>query len=114
MLTEIIAHNQFLHLYGQQGARLDRNQSVHMSTVKSRSLLFTFLTPVLLWAPETYLRALEELWVDGLVHCDHWTQFTNKLNSERQEISFIVIFVPFLHVDVSYYYYRQLSFSMSM
>lgn len=94
-----LAHNQFVHLYGQRGARLDRDQSVYSSTVKSRSLLVTNLSPLLFWAPETHLQALEKIWVDHLVNVDSWTQFNKKLIAEWKEITIIVLLLYFrMHV----------------
>jgi hypothetical protein len=92
---KIIAHNQFVHLYGQRGARLDRDQSVHGSIVNPKSLLVTILSPFLFWAPDVHLQALEKIWVDRLVHFGHWTKFTNKLNTEWQQITIIVLFSHF-------------------
>jgi hypothetical protein len=94
-LMKIIAHNQFVHLYGQRGARLDRDQSVHGSIVNPKSLLVTILSPFLFWAPDVHLQALEKIWVDRLVHFGHWTKFTNKLNTEWQQITIIVLFSHF-------------------
>jgi hypothetical protein len=85
-----LAHNQFIHLYGQRGARLDRDQSVHSPTVKSRSLLARNFSPLLFWAPETHLQVLEKIWVDRLVHVRPWTQFNDNLIVEWKEIAIIV------------------------
>jgi hypothetical protein len=90
-LITSLAHNQFIHLYGQRGARLDRDQSVYSSTVKSRSLLVRHFSPLLFGAPETHLRALENIWVDRLVHVDSWIQFNKKLIAEWKEITIIVM-----------------------
>jgi len=95
-----LAHNQFIHLYGQRGARLDRDQSVYSSTVKSRSLLVKNFSPLLFWAPETHLQALENIWVDRLVHVDSWTQFNKKLIAEWKEI--IIIAIVFLNANVAF------------
>jgi len=86
-----LTHNQFIHLYGQRGARLDRDQSVHGSIVNPRTLLVTILSPLMFWAPDVHLQALEKIWVDRLVHYGPWSKFTNKLNTEWQEITIIVI-----------------------
>ena len=94
VLTGVTAHNQFVHLYGQRGARLDRDQSVHGSIVNPRTLLVTLLSPVLFWAPDVHLKALEKIWVDRRVHYGPWTEFMEKLNTEWHEF---IIVVRLLH-----------------
>ena len=94
ILMGTIARNQFINLYGQQGARLDRDQSVHGSTVNPRTLLVTILSPVLFWSPNDHLRVLEKLWVDNIVHHGPWIQFIEKLNTEWQEF---ILFVRLPH-----------------
>lgn len=89
------AHNQFLHLHGQRGARLDRDQSIHGSIVNPRTLLVIILSPSLFWAPDVHLQSLEKIWVDRLVHIGPWTQFIDKLNAEWQEFSIIVRLLHF-------------------
>lgn len=84
------AHNQFVNLHGQRGARLERNQSVHGLTINPRTTLVKFLSPFLFGAPEIHLRALDKIWVDNLVHRGHWNEFISKLNTEWQEFSLIV------------------------
>ena len=96
-LTKMTAHNQFVHLYGQRGARLDRDQSVHRPIVNPRTLLATVFSPLLFWAPEAHLQALDKIWVDRLVHEGPWTQFTRKLTTEWQKITIIVL-CSILHV----------------
>jgi len=99
-LMDSLAHNQFIHLYGQRGARLDRDQSVHSSTVKSRSLLVRSFSPLLFWAPDTYLQVLEEIWIDRLVHVRPWTQFNDNLIAEWKEITIIVLLLYFpMNID---------------
>ncbi|KIM86765.1 hypothetical protein PILCRDRAFT_816011 [Piloderma croceum F 1598] len=95
-----LTHNQFVHLYGQRGARLDRDQSVYSATVKSRSLLVINLSPLLFWAPETHLQALENIWVDHLVDINSWTQFNKKLIAEWKEIT--IIGIVFLNANVAF------------
>lgn len=84
-----LIHNRFIHLHGQRGARLDRDQSVHGSIVNPRTILVTCLSPLLFWAPDVHLQSLEKIWVDRLVHIGPWIQFIDKLNTEWQEFSII-------------------------
>lgn len=89
-----LVNNQFINLYGQRGARLDRDQSIHGSIVNPRTLLVTILSPVLFWAPNDHLRALEKIWVDNIVHHGPWIRFIEKLNTEWQDF---ILFVRLLH-----------------
>jgi len=88
-----LTHNQFVNLYGQQGARLDRDQSVYSSSVYSKTLLLTALSPFLFWAPDDHLQTLEKLWVDRLLHHDAWIRFIDKLQAESQQFILIATFV---------------------
>ncbi|KIM71656.1 hypothetical protein PILCRDRAFT_93766 [Piloderma croceum F 1598] len=97
-MMRALTHNQFIHLYGQRGARLDRDQSVHSLTVKSRSLLARTFSPLLFWAPETHLQVLEKIWVDRLVHVRPWTQFNDNLIAEWKEIT--IIATVFLNANI--------------
>ena len=90
VLTGIRVHNQFINLYGQRGARIDRDQSVHGSIVNPRTMLVVIFSPLLFWAPDVHLEALEKIWVDRLLHLRPWTEFINKLNNEWQEFIIIV------------------------
>jgi hypothetical protein len=91
-------HNQFLNLYGQRGARVDQQQSVHGSIVNPRTMLVVIFSPLLFWAPDVHLEALEKIWVDRLVHVGLWSEFINKLNSEWQEFIIIVSLFCFTYL----------------
>jgi hypothetical protein len=96
-LTGVLAHNQFIHLYGQRGARLDRDQSIHGSIVNPRTLLMTIFSPLLFWAPDAHLQALEKIWVDQLVHISAWVRFVDRLSADSQEFILIVLFSSIFH-----------------
>ena len=98
LLTRMRVHNQFLNLYGQRGARIDRDQSVHGSIVNPRTMLVVIFSPLLFWAPDVHLEALEKIWVDRLLHLRPWTEFINKLNNEWQEFIIIVSLLCFTYL----------------
>jgi hypothetical protein len=95
VLTGMRVHNQFLNLYGQRGARVDREQSVHGSIVNRRTMLMKIFSPLLFWAPDVHLQAFEKIWVDHLVHLGPWTEFITKLNTEWQEFIIVVSLLCF-------------------
>ena len=90
IVTGITAHNQFIHLHGQRGARLDHDQSVYGS-VYPRTLLLIIVSPFFLWAPGHYFEALGKICVDGLVHIDAWIKFIDKLKVDTQKFLLIVM-----------------------
>lgn len=102
-IDEIKAHNQFVHLYGQHGARLDRDQSIHGSVVNPRTALVKLLSPFLFWAADVHLQAFEKIWVDRMVHKGPWTLFINKLNEEWQEFIIVVrIMSPVVPMQITH------------
>lgn len=86
----VIVRQRFLNFHGQPGARLNRDQSVYGKVTNKRSWLILSLSPVLFYAPEVHLRALEKMWMDGLLRDVMWVQFMSKLNTEWQEFTLYV------------------------
>ncbi|KAF9467789.1 hypothetical protein BDZ94DRAFT_1247715 [Collybia nuda] len=86
-LMFVFVRQRFLDFHGQPGARLNRDQSVYGKVTNKRSWLILLLSPVLFYAPEVHLRALEKMWIDGLMRDVMWVQFINKLNTEWQEFT---------------------------
>lgn len=105
-------HNQFENLYGQQAARLDRDQSIHGTIVNPRTMFVKTLSPFIFWGADDHLKALEKLWVDRMVHIDQWKQFINQLNEEWQEFIIVVSTTILRHVSSVRvrYHYRVRSF----
>jgi hypothetical protein len=91
VLTGMVVHSQFLHMYGQQGARLDWHRSIHGSITHPRTLIFTIFSPFCFWTPEDYLKEFERVWVDRQIRPEPWIQYLNKLDTESQEYTLIVL-----------------------
>ena len=87
----IAAHNKFIHLCGQKGARLDHDHSIHGSAVNPRSILVKVLSPFLFWAPDAHLRDLSKIWVDRLAHRRPWKKLMTKLVTDWQEFNLPVL-----------------------
>ncbi|KIP08962.1 hypothetical protein PHLGIDRAFT_355177 [Phlebiopsis gigantea 11061_1 CR5-6] len=69
-------HERFLNYYGQRGARLRRNESVHTTDVhRESSYLFLLARPFLFYTPDIYIRKLHEIWVDDQVNEGPWNKF---------------------------------------
>jgi len=83
-LMSTFAHQKFLHFHGQNGVRLNRDQSVHGTSCQS-SWVVKQLSPVFFYAPNVHLKELTKIWVDELVCHVHWNNFLDKVISEWQE-----------------------------
>jgi len=98
VLTGMRVHNQFVNLYGQRGARVDRDQSVHGEIVNPRTWLVVLFSPLLFWESDVHLQELEKIWVDRLVHLRPWTEFIKKVNNEWQGSTIIVSWLCFTYL----------------
>ncbi|KDR80105.1 hypothetical protein GALMADRAFT_92332 [Galerina marginata CBS 339.88] len=78
-------HERLLHLHGEQGARLNIDQSIHPE--RPRTLLIKTLSPLLLYAPEVHLRKLKEISVDSLVRKHDWIGLLDELTGEWKEFT---------------------------
>ncbi|KAF9010175.1 hypothetical protein BDQ17DRAFT_1004707 [Cyathus striatus] len=81
----LFAHERFLNLYGERGARLNKNQSIHPD--RPRTLLLTIFSPLLLYGPETHYNQLKEMSVDSLVNEPSWVHILKKLTDEWKEFT---------------------------
>ncbi|KAK0212292.1 hypothetical protein DFS33DRAFT_16392 [Desarmillaria ectypa] len=88
----IIFRNRFINFHGQPGARLARDQLIYETSSK-RTLLVTLLSPFLFFTPDIHLTTLKKIGGDGHVHTHKasWTNFTEKLNAEWQEVTLYAI-----------------------
>ncbi|KAF7983511.1 hypothetical protein HWV62_21846 [Athelia sp. TMB] len=84
VLNHIKGHTQFIHLYGEHGARLERGQSIHGIMVHPHTRSFKVIDAFLFWGAETHLVALEKIWVDRTVHIEAFRPFILNLNEEWQ------------------------------
>jgi hypothetical protein len=53
---------------------------------RERSLLITFLSPLLFLAPEVHLREMERLWTDEVIIETVWKSFMSKLLAEWEGV----------------------------
>ena len=83
-----VEHERFLHLHGEQAARLDADQSIHPE--RDRTFLMKILSPVLLYGPDIHLRQLEAASVDSLVAIRRWTALLEQLTNEWKEFTLYV------------------------
>ncbi|KAG1834813.1 hypothetical protein EV424DRAFT_1309562, partial [Suillus variegatus] len=82
-------HCQYLNYYGQRGARLSRDQTVHGDSYEKRSVMMKCLAPLLFNAPYEHVHSLHKLYVDSIVHQLDWRTFVQKLNAEMQDFNLL-------------------------
>ena len=63
-----------------------RNQTVYDKPKRERSLLITFLSPLLFLAPEVHLREMEKLWTDEIIIETVWKSSMSKLLAEWEGV----------------------------
>ena len=86
----------FLHYYGERGVRLNRNQSVHKEDIHSPpTYLFLWLSPLLFYMPDVYIRKIREMYVDRTVNEEPWNKFWEEMRRDW-EMSTTPVGTPFL------------------
>jgi hypothetical protein len=96
-------HQKYLNYHGQPCARLCRDQSVHSSAPPERTLLIKLFSPLLFFAPDVHLRALEDIWVDEMVCHVPWKDFMTKMNDDWER------YVLFVSHCLLYHYITRLN-----
>ncbi|KAF7970175.1 hypothetical protein HWV62_24894 [Athelia sp. TMB] len=92
-------HTQFVHLYGEYGARLDWDQSIHGMSVHPRSWYLKVIEPFLFWGVEAHLVALEKIWVDRAAHISAWRMYIEDLGSQWRDL--IIAATVLLNVNIA-------------
>ncbi|KAF7983492.1 hypothetical protein HWV62_21808 [Athelia sp. TMB] len=82
----IIEHTQFIHLYGQYGARLERDQTIHGITASSQSRYLKVIEPLLFWGVQAHLAVLEMLWVDHAIDIMAWRLYMEDLGFQSRDL----------------------------
>jgi len=83
-------HARYLHFHGEAHARLERDNSVYKDLANERTMFIRLVSPFLFWAPYVHHRALQKMWVDGVLHKSVWEEAMNRLNGEWQEFVLLV------------------------
>ncbi|TDL18707.1 hypothetical protein BD410DRAFT_842581 [Rickenella mellea] len=99
-MISFFANERLLNFHGMHGARLTSEQSVTGQENGDRSLLVTILSPLLFCAPDTHLKGLERIWVDGIIKQIHWKLFVETLKNEWVE--FILYGTVLLNANVAF------------
>ncbi|KAJ2925936.1 hypothetical protein H1R20_g11162, partial [Candolleomyces eurysporus] len=97
--VSLLTRQKFLNWYGVSEVRINRDESVHGER-KHKTLLIKILSPLLFFAPDVHLLALEKMWVDEIMHSPVWREAIGKLNEEWQE--FTLYATVLLNANVAY------------
>ncbi|KAI5122676.1 hypothetical protein M0805_007936 [Coniferiporia weirii] len=95
-----VANERFYNFHGYHGARLEARQSVRGGATKKRSWLIRLLSPVLFYVPETYLAALNEIYVDDVIKTIRWRPFQGKLRDDWN--TYVLISTVLLSASVAF------------
>ncbi|TFK53411.1 hypothetical protein OE88DRAFT_1806367 [Heliocybe sulcata] len=75
-LMYALLYQSFLNYHGQPVARLASNHNIMDDPSTASSWLFRILSLILLCAPHSYLRSMEMIWVDKIIHSNSWNRLT--------------------------------------
>ncbi|GJE94012.1 hypothetical protein PsYK624_101800 [Phanerochaete sordida] len=78
----VFKREMFLHYHGQDGARLNRDQSVHYTEPPRPRYLFLLVSSFLFYMPYVYKKKLDEVFVDSLLNEEHWRQLLDNLRKD--------------------------------
>ncbi|EKM53067.1 uncharacterized protein PHACADRAFT_210792 [Phanerochaete carnosa HHB-10118-sp] len=80
----VFKREMFLHYYGQDGARLDRDQSVHFvkKEIPRPRYIFLLFSYFLFYMPYVHKKKLDEVFVDSLLNEEHWNRLLENLRKE--------------------------------
>lgn len=73
-----------MNFSGQPAARLNRDQAIY-DTTEHRSMLITFFSPMLFFAPDVNLKKLESVFIDEMVNQVPWKAFLSQLQEDWKE-----------------------------
>ena len=76
-------------------ARLNRNQSIHPTSERQRTLFMTVVSPLVLYGAEAHLKRLQEISTDYLVNEILWKEMMGRITDEWREFT---IYVRFLYI----------------
>ena len=80
-----INRHRFIHFYGEENARLSRDQRMLETGPIETPLVLKTCNKFLFNQPENYVQVLDRLWVDELVCIDPWKAFMSSCLSEWKE-----------------------------
>ncbi|KZV69970.1 hypothetical protein PENSPDRAFT_651869 [Peniophora sp. CONT] len=98
-MMSIICHWRYTDYHGSLHARLDRLNSVHGSSRRSRSWFMTVFSFVLISAPENHLQSIEKVYVDDRLPGYLWKRHVDKLQAEWAD--FVLYSTVMLAANVS-------------
>jgi hypothetical protein len=80
-----LVREKFMNFVGQPCAKLDRRQPIYEEPRNRRSALITIISPLLFFAPDVNLKALEKVWIDRMICQVPWKAWTAQLIEEWRD-----------------------------
>lgn len=81
-LWSVVYNHRFSIHYGEEHARLSRDQSILDIPKVSRSIPFRMASRLLFKIPDAHLQVLDSLYVDNLVYVEHWRDAMTAIHEE--------------------------------
>ena len=86
LIGYVAARHRFMNFYGEECARLSRDQRVVNMPPENVPFLLRALSGITLFGiPRRYAAELENLWIDNIVYAEPWKAFVNKCVDEWRE-----------------------------
>ncbi|KAK0215464.1 hypothetical protein IW262DRAFT_1249174, partial [Armillaria fumosa] len=96
-----LAHECFLHFYGEPAARLTHGTSIYdKNKVHKCSILFHILKYLLFAAPCAHLHEIESMLLDGLLSQVVWREFVDKICKDWSHLTLYSTVI--INVDVAF------------
>ncbi|KAI5121696.1 hypothetical protein M0805_002089 [Coniferiporia weirii] len=81
-----VARHRFMNHYGEENARLSRDQRVLDDSARGSPLMFKLLSKTVFFGiPCTFITELDGLWVDNIVYAESWKQFMPRCLADWKE-----------------------------
>ncbi len=77
-----VGHEHFVDFNGQHDTRLSIRQDQRLLKERQRTWLIRVFSPLLFCAPDTHLRGMRDVWVDGAVQHEAWMSFVAGVQRE--------------------------------
>lgn len=100
MLTPDPDNHRFSIHYGEEHARLSRDQSILDIPKVSRSIPFRMASRLLFKIPDAHLQVLDSLYVDNLVYVEHWRDAMTAIHEEWLMCSYWVSMIPQMYAAI--------------
>ncbi|THH12130.1 hypothetical protein EW145_g180 [Phellinidium pouzarii] len=94
-----VARHRFYSYYGEENARLSRDQRIVNVAPKEPPLIVKYISKTVFFSlPSTFTAELDGLWVDDLVYSETWQQFIVRCIADWKESAIWTLVMSLFHV----------------